>query len=203
MTRLLYMFLLVGAVAEAASAQTAVGVLPFADESGAGSSFAGTSIGRSMSSELRKTAGLIIRSLDAPAARADDDAGERAVAIGRELKLDRVLVGTVVEAESEESTKSGWLPRIQGQQVNLRLRSVKATVKLRGELFDVASGTRIAIVQSEGKSSDNKFAGTIWSTMGSWDAGNDAAFRGSPLGKAVQDGVEELAKKLTPALSRR
>ena len=182
-------------------AQTTVGILPFFDESGSGSSFAGTSISRSLQAELKESTSLTPRALDP--VRPETMDSDRAMVLAREHKLDLVLIGTIVEARTEESTKSGWLPRIQGQQVNLRLRSIKATAKLRGELYDVASGKQIATVRAEGKSSDNKVAGTVWSTIGAWDAGNDAAFRESPLGRAIQAGVEQFVQRMTPALSRR
>jgi hypothetical protein len=202
MTRYLLLLMIV-AVAETAAAQTTtVGILPFADESASGSRTAATSISRMLQTELNTRATSKSRVINASVHQDEVDAG-KAVAIGREQNVDLVFVGTVREADARESTKSGWLPRIQGQTANLRLRSIKATVKLSGVLYDVATGREVARLRAEGTDTDNKFSGTLWSSIGAWDAGNDAAFRDSPLGKAVQEAVEELAANVTREISRR
>jgi hypothetical protein len=194
------LLLLLALLPETASAQT-VGILPFADESAPGSRTAGAAISRMLQTELG-TRTLKSRVITLSVPQQDIDA-DRAAAIGREHKVDLVFVGTVREADARESTKSGWLPRIQGQTANLRLRSIKATVKLAGVLYDVASGREVASVRAEGTNTDNTFSGTLWSSIGAWDTGTDAAFRESPLGKAVEEAVEDLAINVTKELSRR
>ena len=121
-----------------------VGIFPFADATASGNRSVGADVGRTMASEVTHSTTLIPRMLAADgSARAEDLDGERAVAIGREQKVDLVFVGTVLEARTQESNKSGWIPSIKGQSASVSVRRVKATVTLQGELYDVATGQRI------------------------------------------------------------
>jgi S1-C subfamily serine protease len=85
--------------------------------------------------------------------------------------LDVVFVGTVLEARVDESTRSGWLPRIRGTALNVGVRSVTANVTLQGELYDVASGEQIASLRSTGKETNNKFSGTAWAIRSDAEGG--------------------------------
>jgi len=92
----------------------------------------------------------------------------RRVAIGREQKVDLVFVGTVLEARTQESNKSGWIPSIKGQSGSVSVHRVKATVTLQGELYEVASGKRIFSVRVTGNDSNNALGGTAYTTFGAW-----------------------------------
>jgi hypothetical protein len=121
------------------------------------------------------------------------------VAVGREQRVDLVFVGTVLEAKTDDTSKRAWLPSIKGQSADVTIRRVKAKIVLQGDLYDVATGARLFSERVTGNDSNNAFRGTAYTTFGSW--GNDAysAFLDSPLGKALQLAVVDMAKKVAAA----
>ena len=177
-----------------------VGIFPFADATASGNRSVGADVGRTMASEVTHSTTLIPRMLAADGSvRAEDLDGEKAIAIGREQKVDLVFVGTVLEARTQESNKSGWIPSIKGQSANVSVRRVKATVTLQGELYDVASGKRIFSVRVTGNDSNNALGGTAYTTFGAWGNDNYRAFLDSPLGKALQAALADMTKKVAAA----
>ncbi|HUL75376.1 MAG TPA: CsgG/HfaB family protein [Vicinamibacterales bacterium] len=180
------------------SAQTVtIGILPFLDASGAMNRDTAAAIGRLVQAEMSHSApGLNgkVLTLDATVKLEDLD-GEKAVDLGKAAKVDVVLLGTVLEASSSESSKGGWLPSIAGQSASVNVRSVKAKVTLQGDLYRVPAGGRIASLRVPGSHSDNKFGGGVYTNLGAWD-GNSTVFLDSPLGKALQQAVADLVKKI-------
>lgn len=177
-----------------------IGIFPFADATASGNRSAGADVGRTMMSEITHSTTLIPRLLTADSSRtAEDLDGEAAVVIGRERKVDLVFMGTVLEAKSQESNRSGWIPSIKGQSANVSVRRVKATVTLQGELYDVASGQRIFSVRVTGNDSNNALGGTAYTSFGSWGNDNYRAFLDSPLGKALQVALADMTTKVAAA----
>src|SRR5882762_6114242 len=177
-----------------------VGIFPFADATASGNRSVGADVGRTMASEITHSTTLIPRMLAAEGSiRSEDLDGEKAVAIGREQKVDLVFVGTVLEAKTQESNKSGWIPSIKGQSGSVSVHRVKATVTLQGELYEVASGKRIFSVRVTGNDSNNALGGTAYTTFGAW--GNDSyrTFLDSPLGKALQAALVDMTRKVAAA----
>lgn len=179
-----------------------IGIFPFADATASGNRTAGTDVGRTMASELVHATTLVPRMLAADgAARTDDLDGEKAVAIGREQKVDLVFVGTVLDARTQESSRSGWIPSIKGQSGSVSVRRIKATVTLQGELYDVATGQRLFSARVIGNDSNSTLGGTAYTRFGAW--GNDAYrnFLDSPLGKALQAAIADMTRKVAAARS--
>ncbi len=178
-------------------ASTKIGILPFLDASGAMNSTTAAGISRLVQAEITHSAPALsgkVLTLDAGARLEDLDA-ERAVALGKAAGVDVVLLGTVLEAKSEESNKSGWLPAIAGQSVNVHVRSVKGTVTLQGDVYRVSDGTSLASLRVPGSHSDSKFGGGVYTNLGAWD-GNSTVFLDSPLGKALQQAITGMVKKI-------
>jgi len=194
------------AVAPAQSAATPdgtgikLGILPFVDATASGNRTAGTDVARTMLSEVVHSTSLQPRLIVADGSVRDAELDpEQAVALGRSQHVDLVFMGTVLEARSEESSKSGWLPSIKGQSGNVNVRRVKATVTLQGELYDVTSGRRLFSVRATGTDSHNVLGGTAYTTFGAW--GNDSyrSFLESPMGKALQTAIADMTKKIAAA----
>jgi hypothetical protein len=189
-----------GTSAPPADRSIKIGIFPFADATASGNRSAGADVGRTMMSELTHSTTLMPRMLTADGSRAAEDLdGEGAVAIGRERKVDLVFMGTVLEAKSQESNKSGWIPSIKGQSANVSVRRVKATVTLQGELYDVASGQRIFSVRVTGNDSNNALGGTAYTEFGSWGNDNYRAFLDSPIGRALQAALADMTTKVAAA----
>ena len=177
---------------------TKIGILPFLDASGAMRGDTAAAVSRLVQAEVSHSAPSLsakVLTLDASTKLEDLD-GEKAVEIAKAGKVDVVLLGTVLEAKSSESTKGGWLPSIAGQSASVQVRSVKGSVTLQGDLYRVADGGKIASLRVPGGHTDNKFGGAVYTNLGSWD-GHSSVFLDSPLGKALQQAVTDLVKKIS------
>ena len=177
-----------------------LGILPFADATASGNRTAGIDVARTLLSEVLHSTNLQPQILTPDgAAKPDQLDPQKAIALGREQHVGLVFMGTVLEAKTVESNKSGWLPSIKGQQANLNVHRVKATVTLQGDLYDVATGQHIFSVRVAGNSSNNSLGGTAYTTYGSWGNENYRSFLDSPLGKALQLAISDLTKKISAA----
>lgn len=177
-----------------------LGILPFADATASGNRTAGTDVARTLLSEVVHSTNLQPQMLTPDGtAKPNELDPEKAIALGREQHLDLVFMGTVLEAKTAESNKSGWIPSIKGQQANLNVHRVKATVTLQGDLYDVANGQRIFSDRVAGNSSSNSLGGSAYTTFGSWGNDNYGTFLDSPLGKALQSAIADLTKKISAA----
>lgn len=177
-----------------------VGIVPFADATASGNRAAGADISRTMQAEMVHSTNLVPRVLAlGGSATAEDLDADKAIALGRAQHVDLVFVGTVLEARSEESNKSGWIPAIKGQSGNVHIRRIKATVTLQGELYDVAGAQRIFSVRTTGNETNNAVGGTVNSRFGSWGNDSYGAFLESPLGKALQAALADMTKKVAAA----
>jgi len=177
-----------------------IGILPFADATASGNRNAGTDVGRTLLSEVLHSTNMQPQMLVPDgAAKPDQLDPEKAIALGREQHVDLVFMGTVLEAKTAESNKSGWMPSIKGQQANLNVHRVKAIVTLQGDLYDVANGQRIFSDRVAGNSSNNSLGGTAYTTFGSWGNESYRSFLDSPLGKALQSAIADLTKKISAA----
>jgi hypothetical protein len=95
------------------------------------------------------------------------------------------------------------LPKIKGQTVHVTLRSIEAKTELQGVLYDVATGERLFTTKVSGSHKDNSYAGRVWSSWGSWDVGDHAAFMASPMGQAFLKASREMVKQIDRAATAR
>ncbi len=183
---------------KAAPAPVKIGILPFLDASGAMSSDTAAAVGRLVQAEMSHSApNLNGKMLTLPSGtNLTDLDGEKAVAIAKGAGVDVVLLGTVLDAKSEESSKGGYLPSIAGQTVGMSVRSVKANVTLQTDLYRTGTGERITSLRVPGSHSDSHFGGSVYTNLGSWD-GNASTFLDSPLGKALEQAVAAAVKKIS------
>ena len=175
-----------------------IGILPFLDASGAMRGDTAAALSRLVQAEMSHSAPTLsakVLTLDASTKLESLDQ-EKAVEIAKAAGVDVVLLGTVLEAKSSESTKGGWLPPIAGQSANVQVRSVKANVMLQGDLYRIADSGKVASLRVPGSHSDNKFGGGVYTNLGAWD-GHSSVFLDSPLGKALQEAVTGLVKKIS------
>lgn len=195
--------LAVPAIAQTAPA-VRVAVVPLVDATGAGSRTAGIAASQRMIDELSASGRAVGVAVDAAAvstSAAMDQ--ESAVALGKQKNATFVFVGTVREATTKESTRGGWLPKIKDNSVHLTVRSIEAKTTLDGALYDVATGSRVLSVTTHGAEKDRSYTGRVWSSWGSWDVADDAAFMASPLGKAFLQATREMVTKIGDATSAR
>lgn len=176
--------------------QHKVGVLPFVDNTGSGGADLGVALGRAVQAEIAHSTDLVGRILKLEEGTSPEDVDtEKAVEIGRARRVDTVLVGTVLQADSEESEKSAQTPSIFGQSVGARTRSVKAVVTLQGDLYNVATGKLIESIRVTGRASDTKVGADVSTDLGSISTGG-ASFQNSPIGKALHNAVADLVTRI-------
>lgn len=182
--------------------QFKVGVLPFVDNTGSGGSDAGTAVGRAVQAELTHSTQLIGRVLKlADGVSADDVDGAKAVEMGQGAKVDVVLVGLVLEANSEESQRNIQSPTVYGQSVGGNVRSVTSVVTLQGDLYNVADGRKIDSIRVTGRATDRKLGADVSTDFGSISSGG-SSFENSPIGKALHNAVADLVKQINALQSK-
>ncbi len=174
--------------------QIRVGVLPFVDATGNGSAESGSTIGRLVQAEIIHSTELLGRVLATGGTAPDDLDVPKAVELGQG-KADIVVIGTVLQAQSESSTKGGYGPRVFGQTVGASVHKAKATVELQGDLVEVATGKRIASLRVKGEDTDTHVGATAYTNLGSITSDSNAWME-SPIGKAMQKAVAELVKRI-------
>lgn len=176
--------------------QFKVGVLPFVDNTGTGSSETGAEIGRAVQAELAHSTDLEGRVLKLDdGVNAEDVDEEKAVEMGRAHKVDVVIVGTVVEATTDSSDHNVSGPSIFGQSVGGNKHSEHSVITLQGDLYSTTTGKKMESIRVTGKNSSNKIGANASTSLGSIGSGG-SDFENSTLGKAFHDAVDQLVKKI-------
>ena len=192
---------LLATAASAQGAQSQVAIFPFVDGSGGTNRAAGVAASQTLIDELATGSRLVgVAIVDSLGVAIDQ---EQAVKVGKARGAPFVFVGTVLVATSRESSRGGWLPKIKGQTVHVTLRSIEAKTELQGVLYDVATGERLFTTKVRGSHKDNSYAGRVWSSWGSWDVGDHAAFMASPMGQAFLKASREMVKQIDKAAASR
>jgi len=65
---------------------------------------------------------------------------------GRAQGVDVVVIGTVLEATSEQSSKSANLPSFGGISIGGNKVSIKATVTLQADLYNTSNGQKLSLI---------------------------------------------------------
>jgi hypothetical protein len=161
----------------------------------------GVVVGRAVQAELAHSTSLMGRVLKLKEGMSAEDVDpEKAVELGRERRVDVVIVGTIIEASSEESERNINGPSIFGQSAGIAGRSMKAVVTIQGDLFNVINGKQIGSFRVTGKASDTKVGANVSTTLG--ELSNSASSEKSPIGKALQKAAADLVKNIAASESR-
>jgi len=124
---------------------------------------------------------------------------EMASTLGKQANVAVVIIGTVMEASSEQSTHSADTGSIMsGLGIGGRVDKSTAKVSLHVDLVNPASGEIADSFDVEGKASEMGLGGDFSTTLGGFDTGN-TSWEKTPMGKALQDA----AKKLTEQVAKR
>ena len=193
--------------------QFKVGVLPFADNTGSNSGDVADSVSHAVQTQIAQSTKLIgvVLTLDSGLSPNGLDPA-KAVAIGQAQGVDVVLIGTIIEADSQQSSSSANLPSFGGISLGGSKTSVKATVTLQADLYSTSTGQKIDSFQQTGNASQSKIGSDVSTGLGSISTGG-ADFDNSAIGKAFHTAVIALVKQInsdqgqmahyTPAPQRR
>ncbi len=173
--------------------QYKVGVLPFVDTTGTLED-KGTAIGRLLQSELTHNSDLEVRFI-----KPGDDAGsdidsDAAAKLARDHKNDVVVLTTILSAQVDESDHSAQGPSIFGQTLGGSTHSAKATVELQADLYSSVTGKKIDSIRVTGEEKVSKLSGSADTSLGT--LGSDGQAPDSPLGKAMQKAVHNVAIRI-------
>lgn len=176
-----------------------IGLLPFDDAAGVGPEL-GQQVAAYIRSELLKSKKLLPKFIapEPEEGYEGEDTGlidvEKALALARANGVDYVLIGTVLEAEVEESESSvGGISFGKGS-VGSSLRKVKATITIQGDLISVADGALVQSFEAKGDKTDSRIGADLSTDWGDFGSGSTAA--NTPNAKAVREAVESLVKQI-------
>ncbi len=177
--------------------QFKIGVLAFVDNTGTGGADVGAAVSRTVQAEITHSTQLVGKVLTDSSDGVD---GAKATEIGKNANVDVVLVGLVLEASSDESSKNVHTGSIFGQSVGGNTRSVSSVVTLQGDLYNVATGEKIESIRVTGKATDRKLGADVSTDFGSVSTGGNS--QNSPIGKALQKAVADLVKRINGLQSK-
>lgn len=174
-----------------------VGVLPFSDDTGSGGADLANALAHAVQTQLAHSTGLEGRVVTiGNGANPSSIDGSAAVQLGRSQNVDAVLIGTVVQASSEKSEKSVGGISIGGLSLGGNVHSVKATVTLQGDLYDVSSGSEIDSIRVTKEVSKSHVGGDVNTSLA--DLSSDGnAFYDSPIGHAFHQAVVALSDRIS------
>ncbi len=176
--------------------QYKVGVLPFVDTTGTLED-KGTVIARLLQSELTHTSDLEVRFIKPSDDSGSDIDSETAVKLARDHKNDVVVLATVLTANVEESSHNAQGPSLFGQSLGGSSHSAKATVELQADLYSSVTGKKLDSIRVTGEEHTSKVSGNVDTSMGNLGNGDEAP--DSPLGKALQEAIHNLATRIVAA----
>ncbi len=174
-----------------------IAVLPFVDNTGSGGQDLATALARAVQAEIAHSTKLQGRaiSLDNGVNPTSVDAN-KAVQIGQSQNVDVVMLGTVLEASSQQTSKGINGPSFGGFHVGGSAQEVKAVVTLQGDLYDVTTGQQIESIRFTGNASQKCVGSDVETTLGDLSSGNNS-FDNSTMGKAFHSAVADLVKKIS------
>jgi Curli production assembly/transport component CsgG len=173
--------------------QYKVGVLPFVDTTG-NLEDKGTVIARLLQSELTHNSDLEVRFIKPADDAGSDIDSDAAVKLGRDHKNDVVVLATILSAQVEESDHSAQGPSIFGQTLGGSSHSAKATVELQADLYSSVTGKKLDSIRVTGEEKVSKISGSADTSLGT--LGNDGQAPESPLGKAMQKAIHNVATRI-------
>lgn|GEM_PF-508815 len=194
--------LLLPLTASAQGGQFRVGVLPFADNTGSNSGDVADSVSHAVQTQIAQSTKLmgVVLTLDSGLSPNGLDPA-KAVAIGQAQGVDVVLIGTIVEADAQQSSSSANLPSFGGISLGGNKTSVKATVTLQADLYSTSTGQKIDSFQQTGNASQSKIGSDVSTGLGSISSGG-VDFDNSTIGKAFHAAVTSLVKQINSEQGR-
>ena len=173
-----------------------IGVLPFSDATGELGSAAAQALSRAVQAEFVHASTLHSRVLPLEGISLEEMDAEKAVEIGRKYKVDVVLLATVLEASTEQSSKGGWAPTIFGQSVRGNLHNVQARVTFQADLLYLGTGAKVASLRLSGQHTDRSVSADAYTSLGTY-SNDDSNWQKSTLGKAVQKVVGDMVRQVS------
>lgn len=189
--------LAVGLIAGNAFAQSKqqykVGVLPFLDNTGSGGAGTADAVASAVQTDFAHSTQIEGRVISTNGEDPSSIDGAKAVQLGQAQNVDAVLLGTVIEASSEQSGKGLGGVSFGGFSLGNSKHTVKATVTLQGDLYDVKTGRQIDSIRIT-RHVSNSAGGDVSTSISEISTGK--TFDSSPLGQAFHQAAEALVLRI-------
>jgi hypothetical protein len=174
-----------------------IGILPFEDAAGVGSTF-GEQVAKFIRSEFLKEKKFLPKFI---AYKPGEDEPttidvEKAIELGKKNGADYVVIGTILEAESNSSSSGVGGISILGQSVGSSLRTVTATIMIQGDLISVKKGGVVESFRETGSKTDPSVGADVSTEWGSLNSDQDAGGN-TPNAQALREAVEKLVEEMS------
>jgi len=173
-----------------------IGVLPFEDASGVGEQF-GEQVAKIIRSEMLKEKRFLPKFIKYTP-QAEESATvdvEKAIELGKKNGVDYVVIGTILEAESNSSSSGIGGIQVFGQSVGSSLRTVSASITIQADLISVSDAKLLESFRTSGSDTNASVGANVSTEWGSFDADKDGT-ADSPTAKALREAVEDLVEEI-------
>jgi len=177
-----------------------IGVLTFEDASGVGDQF-GEQVAKYIRAEMLKNKKFIPKFIKY-VPQGDESASvdvEKAVALGKKNGVEYVVIGTILEAESNSSSTGIGGVQVFGQRVGTSLRTVSASITIQADLLSVKDGKVMESFRTSGSDTNSSVGADVNTEWGSFNADKDGT-ADTPTAKALREAVEDLVEEITTKL---
>ncbi len=177
-----------------------IGVLTFEDASGVGAQF-GEQVAKFIRSEMLKNKQFLPKFIKyVPHGEETESVDvEKAVELGKKNGVNYVVIGTILEAESNSSSTGIGGVEVFGQRVGTSLRTVSATITIQADLIKVADGKVMESFRTSGSDTNASVGADVSTEWGSFNADKDGT-ADTPTAKALREAVEDLVEEISTKL---
>ena len=177
-----------------------IGILPFEDAAGVGPEF-GEQVAKFIRSEFLKDKKFLPKFI---AFKPGEDEStsidvEKAIALGKKNGVEYVVIGTILEAESNSSSSGIGGISVFGQSVGTSLRTVTASITIQGDLISVKKGELVESFRTSGSKTDPSVGADVSTEWGSLNADKNAG-GDTPNAQALREAVEQLVEEISGIL---
>ena len=173
-----------------------IGVISFEDASGAGEEL-GEQVAKFIRSEMLKEKRFLpkfIKYTPKEEETASVDV-ETAIELGKKQAVEYVIIGTILEAESNSSSTGVGGIQVLGQSIGSSLRTVSASITIQADLISVKEGKLVESFRTSGSDTNASVGADVSTEWGNFNSDRDGT-SDSPLAKALRESVEDLVQEI-------
>jgi len=177
-----------------------IGILPFEDAAGVGPEF-GEQVAKFIRSEFLKDKKFLPKFITYKPGEDESTSidVEKAIELGKKNGVEYVVIGTILEAESNSSSSGVGGISILGQSVGSSLRTVSATITIQGDLISVKKRELVESFRTSGSKTDPSVGADVSTEWGSLNSDQNSG-GDTPNAKALREAVENLVEQMSEKL---
>jgi curli biogenesis system outer membrane secretion channel CsgG len=174
-----------------------IGILPFEDAAGVGPQF-GEQVAKFIRSEFLKDKKYLPKFITYKPGEDESTSidVEKALALGKKNNVDYIVIGTILEAESNSSSSGLGGIHVLGQSIGSSLRTVTATITIQGDLISIKKGEVVESFREAGSKTDPSVGADVSTEWGRVDSDQNAGGN-TPNAQALREAVEKLVEEMS------